>query len=68
LNAVLIEGVPRDHGVAKQLALARDNYRSISGQVDASAVDQSGTITATNAAHIIPFSVQSNLDKKDKLD
>ena len=78
LNAVLQDSnVPRDHAEAKHLvrkkfidanmnqsqALIRDDDRSISGHFDRSVASPAGYATETNAAHIIPFSINSNSDK-----
>ncbi|KAF8331903.1 uncharacterized protein EI90DRAFT_3055831 [Cantharellus anzutake] len=65
-NAILHDRVPQDHGAAKCLALKRDGGRSISGQYDISIEDipKGSTCTWTNAAHIIPFVVNSNRDQE----
>jgi hypothetical protein len=47
-------------------ALIRDAGRAISGDFDTSIVNPTGYTTATNAAHIIPFSLYSNQDKEDQ--
>ena len=47
-------------------ALTRDGGRSISGQFDWS-IPTSGPIALTNAAHIIPFSVNSSQSNTDKV-
>jgi len=69
LNAVLQDkNVPRDHGQAKRLALIRDDNRSISGHFERGVPNPPGYVTVTNAAHIIPFCLNSNQDNSTRRD
>lgn len=48
-------------------ALIRDAGRAISGDLDTSVVNPTGIpTTATNAAHIIPFRLNSDQDKSNE--
>ena len=47
-------------------ALIRDDNRSINGDFDVGVANPTGYVTLTNAAHIIPFRLNSNQDNPTK--
>ncbi|CAE6521110.1 unnamed protein product [Rhizoctonia solani] len=70
LNEAYLSAAKRDRKKLKNLALLRDDYRSvISGEADLGTADARGVppdvgVVATEAAHILPFSLATNLQEK----